>query len=66
MIVDDVEEDDNAAIDLDNIIPDGRRTRGRQIDFVKAAEEFPDDDDDEEDDGEFEEPQEDEDTAMHD
>ena len=43
-------------IDLDNIIPDGRRTRGRQINWAKAAEELPEDDedDDEEDDDDFE------------
>ena len=40
-------------IDLDNIIPDGRRTRGRNIDFAKAAEELPEEDDDEEDDDDF-------------
>ena len=41
-------------IDLDNIIPSGRRTRGRQIDFAKAAEELPEEDDDEDDDDDFE------------
>jgi hypothetical protein len=42
-------------IDLDNVI--GRRTRGRQIDFAKAAEEHPpEDDDDEDDDEDFEAP----------
>ena len=41
-------------IDLDNIIPDGRRTRGRQIDFAKAAEELPEDDSDEDEDEDFE------------
>jgi hypothetical protein len=41
-------------IDLDNIIQGGRRTRGRQIDFAKAAEELPAEDDDEEDDDDFE------------
>jgi hypothetical protein len=41
-------------IDLDNIIQGGRRTRGRQIDFAKAAEELPEEDDDEDDDDEFE------------
>lgn len=40
-------------IDLENIIPDGRRTRGRNIDFAKAAEELPEEDDDEEDDDDF-------------
>ena len=40
-------------IDLDNVV--GRRTRGRIIDFAKAAEENPaaEDDDDEDDDDEF-------------
>jgi len=41
-------------IDTGNIIQDGRRTRGRKIDFAKAAEELPEDDDDEEDDDDFE------------
>lgn len=40
-------------IDLDNVI--GRRTRGKVIDFAKAAEENPvDNDEDEEDDDDFE------------
>ena len=40
-------------IDLDNVI--GRRTRGKVIDFAKAAEENPvDDDEDEDDDEDFE------------
>ena len=39
-------------IDLDNVI--GRRTRGKVIDFAKAAEENPpEDDEDEEDDDDF-------------
>jgi hypothetical protein len=47
----DEDDDDNMEeIDLDNIIADGRRTRGRQIDFAKAAEETPEDDEDEDDD----------------
>jgi hypothetical protein len=42
-------------IDLDNVI--GRRTRGRKIDFAKAAEENPpEDDEDEDDDEDFEAP----------
>lgn len=41
-----------AEIDLDNVI--GRRTRGKVIDFAKAAEENPvADDEDEEDDDDF-------------
>jgi hypothetical protein len=42
-------------IDLNNLV--NRRTRGRVIDFAKAAEENPaDDDEDDEDDDDFEEP----------
>jgi hypothetical protein len=37
-------------IDLDNVI--GRRTRGKVIDFAKAAAENPPDDDEDEDDDE--------------
>lgn len=42
-------------IDTDNIISGGRRTRGKAIDFAKAAENAGDelDDDDEEDDEDF-------------
>lgn len=39
-------------IDLDNVI--GRRTRGKVIDFAKAAQENPAEDDDEDDDDDFE------------
>lgn len=46
-------------IDTNNIV--GRRTRGRQIDFAKAAQDLPEDDEDEEDDDDFEEPVADED-----
>jgi hypothetical protein len=53
---DEVDEDNMEEIDLDNIV--GRRTRGRKIDFAKAAEELPvdDDDEDDEDDDDFEGP----------
>ena len=46
-------DDDNMEeIDLDNVI--GRRTRGKVIDFAKAAQENPpDEDEDEEDDEDF-------------
>jgi hypothetical protein len=37
-------------IDTDNIINGGRRTRGKVIDFAKAAQEAKDLDDDDEDD----------------
>ena len=49
-----------AEIELDNIVEGGRRTRGKVIDFAKAAEENKDDidDDDEEDDDDFEAPDE--------
>ena len=44
-------------ISTENIINDGRRTRGKTIDFAKAAENAGEDldDDDEEDDEDFEE-----------
>jgi len=41
-------------IDTSNIISDGRRTRGRQIDFAKAAEENPEEDEEDDDDDDFE------------
>lgn len=44
-----------AEIDEENIIRDGRRTRGKNIDFAKAAENAGDElEEDEEDDGDFE------------
>jgi len=46
-------------IDTSNIISDGRRTRGRQIDFVKAAQELPEEEDDEDEDDDFQVPAED-------
>lgn len=56
----DEDEDDTTDITTDNIISDGRRTRGKTIDFAKAAEEAGDDlDDDEDDDEDFEEKDED-------
>lgn len=59
------DDDDNMEeIDTGNIINDGRRTRGKTIDFAKAAENAGDDldDDDDEEDDDFEEK---EDDAMH-
>lgn len=55
-------------IDLNNIVEGGRRTRGAQIDFAKAAEENPVADDyDEDEDEDFQPPAEaDEDTKMSD
>lgn len=54
---DDDADDDLGEIDLDNVV--GRRTRGRVIDFAKAAEENPaDEDEDEDEDDDFELPDE--------
>ena len=56
------EEEDMEEIELKNIIHSGRRTRGKVIDFAKAAEENPPDaDEDEEDDDDFQAPGEDKD-----
>lgn len=52
-IDDDEEDEDNMdQIDLDNVVPS--RTRGKQINWAKAAEELPEEDDDEDDDEDFE------------
>lgn len=55
-LVDEADDDNMEEIDTSNIISGGRRTRGRQIDFAKAAEELPEDEEDEDDDGDFEAP----------
>lgn len=55
---DEDEEEDLAEIDVSNIITTGRRTRGKVIDFAKAAKENDIPEDDEDEDGEFEEPKE--------
>ncbi|KAI0974851.1 histone chaperone domain CHZ-domain-containing protein [Xylaria arbuscula] len=48
---DDADDDDNMdEIDLNNIVDGGRRTRGKVIDWAKAAEQNPADDDDDDDD----------------
>ncbi|KAI2641938.1 histone chaperone domain CHZ-domain-containing protein [Xylaria nigripes] len=52
-VADDVEDDDDDnmdEIDTNNIVDGGRRTRGRVIDWAKAAQENPVDDDDDDDD----------------
>lgn len=49
------DEDTMEEINTDNIIQDGRRTRGKNIDFQKAAQEL-EDDDEEEDDDDFPDP----------
>ncbi|CAI6330093.1 unnamed protein product [Periconia digitata] len=53
----DIEEDTMAEIDTDNIV--GRRTRGKNIDFAKAAQELGEDED-EDDDEDFKEAEDDE------
>jgi hypothetical protein len=60
VIADDEEEDEMAEIDMDNIVNGGRRTRGKVIDFAKAAEEakYEIDDDEDGDDEDFEAPDE--------
>lgn len=50
-------------IDPINILNSGRRTRGRQIDFAKAAKELPEEDEDDDDD-DFEEGAEHDDSKM--
>ena len=54
---DEGEDDDMAEIDEDNIVADGRRTRGKAIDFAKAAEGLDDEGmEDEDEDDDFEAP----------
>ncbi|KAK7977618.1 Histone H2A.Z-specific chaperone CHZ1 [Apiospora saccharicola] len=49
------EDDDNMdEIDLSNIVEGGRRTRGKVIDWAKAAENVPTNEEDEDDDDDFE------------
>jgi len=45
-----------AETDTENILAGGRRTRGKNIDFAKAAQEAGDDEEDEEEDEDFEDP----------
>lgn len=52
-VVADEDEDNMDEIDLNNIVDGGRRTRGRVIDWAKAAEENPADDEDEDDEDDF-------------
>lgn len=63
-IADEEDVDNMEEIDPSNIINSGRRTRGRQIDFAKAAAELPEDDDDEEEDDDFNEEVEGGDSRM--
>lgn len=46
-----------AEIDTGNIISGGRRTRGKNIDFAKAAQEAGDEEEDEEEDEDFVDPE---------
>jgi hypothetical protein len=55
-LADEADEDNMEEIDTNNIISGGRRTRGRQIDFAKAAQELPEEDEDEDEDDDFEAP----------
>ncbi|EEY21038.1 predicted protein [Verticillium alfalfae VaMs.102] len=57
------EKDGLEEIDLNNIVEGGRRTRGRVIDWAKAAEENPAQDDEDDDDEDFHAP-EDTDSKM--
>ena len=57
------EDDDLAEIDPSNIIG-GRRTRGKEIDFAKAAEEAGEMDEDDDDDEEYKAPEEVADDKM--
>ncbi|KAK2063047.1 hypothetical protein LY76DRAFT_504510 [Colletotrichum caudatum] len=50
------EDDGMEEIDLNNIVEGGRRTRGRVIDFAKAAEENPAEDEDDDEDDDFQAP----------
>lgn len=53
VIVEEPDEDNMEEINLDNVI--GRRTRGKVIDFAKAAQDNPpEEDEDSEDDDDFE------------
>ncbi|KAI1210401.1 uncharacterized protein F4807DRAFT_423284 [Annulohypoxylon truncatum] len=51
---DDDADDNMDEIDLNNIVDGGRRTRGRVIDWAKAAQEHPAEDDDDEDEDDYE------------
>jgi len=61
---DEEDVDNMEEIDPSNIIDSGRRTRGRQIDFAKAAKELPEEDEDEDDDDDFEEEAEGDESKM--
>ncbi|KAI1494634.1 histone chaperone domain CHZ-domain-containing protein [Biscogniauxia mediterranea] len=57
-------DDGMDEIDMNNIVEGGRRTRGRVIDWAKAAEENPAADDDDDDEDEFQPEGETEDDKM--
>lgn len=50
------DEDNMEEIDTENIISNSRRTRGKTVDYVKAAQETPEEDADEDEDEDFEDP----------
>lgn len=56
--LEEADEDNMEEIDESNIITGGRRTRGKAIDFAKAAQDLGDEEDDEDDDADFEDPDE--------
>jgi len=63
-VEDEADDDNMEEIDRANIIAGGRRTRGKNIDFAKAAQELPEEDEDEDEDDDFEAPEDDEDDKM--
>ncbi|KAF8864415.1 hypothetical protein BDZ45DRAFT_737418 [Acephala macrosclerotiorum] len=65
-VADEEDEDNMEEINTDNIIPSGRRTRGRNIDFAKAAAEMPEDEDEDEDeDDDFQAPEDEDEEMKH-
>ena len=58
-LADEDDPDNMEEIDHDNIIPDGRRTRGVKIDFVEAAKKLGEEEDDDDEDDDFNAPDED-------
>ncbi|CZR53854.1 uncharacterized protein PAC_03736 [Phialocephala subalpina] len=65
-VADEEDEDNMEEINTDNIIPSGRRTRGRNIDFAKAAAEMPaDEDEDEDEDDDFQAPEDEDEEMKH-
>ncbi|KAI9684653.1 MAG: Histone H2A.Z-specific chaperone [Trizodia sp. TS-e1964] len=63
-LVEEEDEDNMEEISEENIIADGRRTRGKQINFVEAAETADDLEEDEENDADYKVQEVDEDSHM--